>query len=122
LTRSRRSVALPDALTPAAVAVCVWVAAASMQAWTGIVPALIAAQLFAADYALWRARGKPWHDPPVIVLLLPAIACGLWIGIGGLVTGMHRGGPGRLLLEVGPGLALTGLACTLVSYHGRHRP
>ncbi len=93
-----------------------------MQAWTGIVPAVIAAQLFAADYALWRARGKPWHDPLVIVLLLPAIACGLWIGVGGLVTGIHRGGPGRLLLEVGPGLALTGLACTLVSYHGRRRP
>jgi hypothetical protein len=43
-------------------------------------------------------------------------------GIGGLVTGVGRGGAGRLLLEVGPGLALTGLVCTLVSYHGRHRP
>jgi hypothetical protein len=58
----------------------------------------------------------------VIVLLLPALACSLWIGVGGLVAGVHRGGPGRLLLEVGPGLALTGLVCTLVSYHGRHRP
>jgi hypothetical protein len=93
-----------------------------MRAWTGIVPALVAAQLLVADYAVWRARGKPWHDPLVIVLLLPALACGLWIGVGGLVTGVHRGTSGRLLLEVGPGLALTGLTCTLVSYHGRHRP
>jgi hypothetical protein len=122
LIRSRRSVALPDALTPAAVAVCAWVAAASAQASTGIVPALLAALLFVADYLVWRARGKPWHDPTVLVLLLPALACGLWIGVGGLVAGVHRGSPGRLLLEVGPGLALTGLACTLVSYHGRHRP
>jgi hypothetical protein len=55
-------------------------------------------------------------------VLLPALACGLWIGIGGIVTGVERGDAGRLLLEVGPGLALTGLVCTLVSYHGRHCP
>jgi hypothetical protein len=100
----------------------VWVAAASQRAWTGVVPAIVAAASFAGDYAVWRARGRPWHDPLVIVLLLPALACGLWIGIGGLVTGVGRGGAGRLLLEVGPGLGLTGLACTIVSYHGRHRP
>ena len=81
-----------------------------------------AALSIVADDRLWRARGKPWHDPIVIVALLPALACGVWIGIGGLVTGVGRGGAGRLLLEVGPGLALTGLVCTLVSYHGRHRP
>jgi hypothetical protein len=113
---------LPDALTPAAVAVCVWVAAGSQRAWTGVAPAAAAAVFLVADDRLWRARAKPWHDPLVIVLLLPALACGLWIGIGGLVTGVGRGGAGRLLLEVGPGLALTGLVCTLVSYHGRHRP
>ena len=48
------------------------------------------------------------RDPLVIVLLLPAIACGLWIGVGGLVTGMHRGGPGRLLLEKVPLFLLAG--------------
>jgi hypothetical protein len=104
------------------VAVCVWVAAASQRAWTGVVPAVVAAAAFAVDYAVWRGRGKPCHDPLVIVLLLPALACGLWIGIGGLVTGVGRSGAGRLLLEVGPGLALTGLSCTIISYHGRHRP
>jgi hypothetical protein len=117
LTRS-----LPDALTPAAVAVCVWVAAGSERAWTGIVPAVVAAAFLVADYVVWRTSGKPWHDPLVIVLLMPALACALWIGIGGLVTGVERGDAGRLALEVGPGLALTGLACTIVSYHGRHRP
>jgi hypothetical protein len=101
--------------------VCLWVAAGSQRAWTGIVPALVAAVFVVAADRVWRSRGKPWHDALVIVLLLPALACGLWIGIGGLVTGVARGGPGRLLLEVGPGLALTGLVCTLVSYHGRHR-
>jgi hypothetical protein len=122
LTRSPRSVGLPDLLTPAAVAVCVWVAAASEHVWTGIVPGLLAAQFLVVGYAVWRARGKPWHDPLVIALPLPALACGLWIGIGGLVLEEHRGSAGRLLLEVGPGLALTGLVCTIVSYHGRHLP
>ena len=101
---------------------CLWVAAGSQRAWTGIVPAVAGAAFVIAADARWRARGKPWHDPLVIVLLLPALACGLWIGIGGLVTDVGRGAPGRLLLEVGPGLALTGLVSTLVSYHGRHRP
>jgi hypothetical protein len=104
------------------VAVCLWVAAGSRRAWTGIVPALCATAFLVAADRVWRRRGKPWHDPLVIVLLLPALACGLWIGVGGLVAGVGRGGPGRLLLEVGPGLAVTGLVCTLVSYHGRHRP
>jgi hypothetical protein len=102
--------------------VCVWIAAASQRVWTGVLPALGAAAFIWADYRLWRRRRKPWHDPLVIVLLLPALACALWIGIGGLVAGVGRSGAGRLLLEVGPGLALTGLVCTVVSYHGRHRP
>jgi hypothetical protein len=123
LTRSRpRGVGLADALTPAAIAVCVWVVVASGRVATGIVPAAAAAVLVAADYRLWRARGTPWHDPLVIVLLLPALAAALWIGIGGLAVGVDRGAAGRLLLEVGPGLALTGLVTTLISYHGRHRP
>ena len=99
-----------------------WVAAASTCVSAGIAPAIVAAAFVAADYVVWRRRGKPWHDPLVICLLLPALACGLWIGIGGEVVGMHRGVAGRLAVEVGPGLALTGLVCTLVSYHGRHHP
>ena len=122
MRRSRPSVSLPDALTPAAVAVCAWVAIASGEAWTGVVPALVAATFFAGDSVLWQRRGEPWHDPLVIVLVLPALAAGLWIGIGGTLLDVSRSGGGRLALEIGPGLALTGLACTLVSYLGRHRP
>jgi hypothetical protein len=87
-----------------------------------VLPGIVAAVVVAADYALWRRRAKPWHDPAVIVLLLPALAAGLWTGVGGILLGVHRGDAGRLLLEVGPGLALTGLVTTLISYHGRHRP
>lgn len=122
MPRSRPSVSLPDALTPAAVAVCAWVAIASGEAWTGGVPALVAALFLAGDYVLWQRRGEPWHDALVIVLVLPALAAGLWIGIGGTVLDVSRGAGGRVALEVGPGLALTGLTCTLVSYFGRHRP
>ena len=118
----RLSIGLPDALTPAALAVCVWVIAASERVTTGVLPAAIAAVFVAADYRLWRTRRMPWHDPLVIVLLLPALAAALWIGVGGIALGVDRGAAGRLLLEVGPGLALTGLVTTLISYHGRHRP
>jgi hypothetical protein len=123
LTRFRpSSIGLADALTPAAIAVCIWVIAASGQVLTGILPAAVAAVSVAVDYRLWRVRGTPWHDPLVIVVLLPALAAALWIGIGGIALGVDRGATGRLLLEVGPGLALTGLVTTLISYHGRHRP
>ena len=115
-------VGLPDVLVPAVVAVAVWVAAASDRALTGILPAVVAAGSAAAGYVLWRRRGTPWHDPVVIVSFLPALAAALWIGVGGLVLDVERSSAGRLLVEVGPGLALTGLVTTLISYHGRHRP
>jgi len=89
---------------------------------TGILPALVVLVLAVADYLLWAARGRPWHDRTVILLLLPPILAAVWICVGGLVTGVERSDEARLLLEVGPGVALTGLLCTLVSYHGRHRP
>lgn len=113
---------LPTALTPLAAAVAVWVAAVSGEAWSGILPGALAAAVVVADYVLWRRRGKPWHDPLVIVGLLPALACALWIGIGGTLLDVARTEGGRLGLEVGPGLALTGLVTTVISYHGRHRP
>lgn len=119
---SGTGIGLPDALTPAIGVVALWVAAASDRVWTGIVPVLACAAFALADWGLWRRRGFPWHDPLVICLLLPALACALWVGIGGLVTGVPRSDAGRLALEVGPGLALTGLVTTLISYHGRHRP
>jgi peptidoglycan/LPS O-acetylase OafA/YrhL len=72
------------------------------------------------DYVLWERRNRPWHDWTVI--LLPAILAAVWIAVGGLVTGVERSDEARLLLEVGPGVALTGLLCTLISYHGRHHP
>jgi hypothetical protein len=83
---------------------------------------VVAGAFLVCDYRLWRRRRAPWHDPAVIGLGLPALACGLWIGDGGLALGVERSAAGRIALEVGPGLALTGFACTLVSYYGRHRP
>lgn len=113
---------LPTWLTPPIAAIGLAVASVSAEAVTGAVPGSLVAVLAVADYALWRRRGRPWHDPAVIVLLLPALACAVWIGVGGLVLAVERSDEARLLLEVGPGIALTGLITTLISYHGRHRP
>ena len=116
------TVDLPGALTPALAAVGIWVAAASGRVATGVVPGLVAALAAVVADTAWRRRGKRWHDAPVILALLPALAAGLWAAVGGTLLHVHRGEAGRLLLELGPGLALTGLATTLISYHGRHRP
>ena len=89
---------------------------------TGILPGVLVVILAAADYAFWSRRKRPWHDWTVILLLLPAIFAAVWIAVGGLVTGVERSDEARLLLEVGPGVAMTGLLCTLISYHGRHDP
>ncbi len=83
---------------------------------------MVACAFAITDYAVWRRREKPWHDPLVIALLLPALAAAIWIGVGGILLGIDRSDAGRLLVEIGPALALTGLATTLISYHGRHRP
>jgi hypothetical protein len=113
---------VPRYLTAGAVALAVWVAAASREPWTGILPALLVAVLAVTDLRVWTTKGRPWHDWTTILLLLPAILAAVWIAIGGLVTGVERSDEARLLLEVGPGVALTGLLCTLISYHGRHHP
>jgi hypothetical protein len=113
---------VPRYLTAGAVALALWVAIGSQEMLTGILPAVIVLVLAVADYALWSARSRPWHDWTVILLLLPAILCAVWIAVGGLVTGVDRSDKARLLLEVGPGVALTGILCTLISYHGRHHP
>ena len=113
---------MPRYLTLAALALAVWVAFVSLEVLTGVLPAAVLAALVGADYLVWERRGRPWHDWTVIALLLPTIACAVWIAVGGLVTGVERSDEARLLREVGPGVALTGLLCTLVSYHGRHHP
>jgi hypothetical protein len=113
---------MPRYLTAAAVALALWVAIGSQEVLPGILPALVVGLLAAADYRLWAARARPWHDWTVILLLLPAILAAVWITVGGLVTGVDRSDEARLLLEVGPGVALTALLCTLISYHGRHHP
>ena len=109
-------------MTIGAAALGVWVAAASGEVLTGILPAILVVALAVTDYVLWERWGRPWHDWTAILLLLPAIFAAVWIAVGGLVTGVERSDEARLLLEVGPGVALTGLLCTLISYHGRHRP
>jgi hypothetical protein len=113
---------VPRYLTAASAALALWVAIGSQELWTGILPALVVLVLALADYRLWTARARPWHDWTVILLLLPPILAAVWIAVGGLVTGVERSDDARLLLEVGPGVALTGLLCTLISYHGRHHP
>jgi hypothetical protein len=113
---------LPSWLTPPIAAIGIAVAAASQELLTGALPGALAAVFATADYLLWRRRGRRWHDATVIVLLLPALACALWIGVGGLALDVERSDEARLALEVGPGIALTGLITTLISYHGRHDP
>jgi hypothetical protein len=103
------------------VAVCAWTfAAARGELLAGILPAAVVLVFALASFAVWTRRGRPWHDWTVIGLLLPAIGAAVWLALGGLATGTDRGDDARLLAEVGPGVALTGLLCTLISYHGRH--
>jgi hypothetical protein len=111
---------VPRYLTLASVALALWVAIGSRDVLAGILPAAVVLILAPADYRLWTGRGRPWHDWTVILLLLPPILSSVWIAVGGLVSGVERSDEARLLLEVGPGVALTGLLCTLISYHGRH--
>jgi hypothetical protein len=113
---------VPRYLSAASLALALWVAAASGEVLTGILPAVVVLALALADHALWERRGRPWHDWTIIVLLLPPILASVWIAVGGLVMGVDRSDDARLLLEVGPGVALTGHLCTLISYHGRHHP
>jgi hypothetical protein len=122
---------LPSYTTAATVVVASWVAVAPYvwddageleRALIGPTPAAVAIAFALTDYALWRIRGRPWHDWLVIVLLLPAIAAGVWVAVGALVldAGLTRE---QLLAEaVGPGVALVGLLTTTISYHGRHHP
>ena len=113
---------MPKYLTAAAVVLALWVAVRSEEAWTGIVPACLIVVLAAFDYWLWERRNRPWHDWGVILLLLPAILAAVWIGVGGLLLDLARTDSGRLVYEVGPGIGLVGLLCTLIAYHGRHHP
>jgi len=86
------------------------------------VPAAAVLAFALADWRLWLARGKPWHDWGVILLLQPAIAAAVWLTIGGLVLDAGLSREELLGLEVGPGMALVGLLTTAVSFHGRHHP
>jgi hypothetical protein len=113
---------VPKYLTLAAVAGAACVMALSGELWTGVLPAALVIVLAVTDYAFWVRRLRPWHDWTVILLLLPAILASVWIAVGGLVTGVERTDEARLAFEVGPGVALVGLLCTLISYHGRHHP
>jgi hypothetical protein len=122
---------LPSFLTPAISAAALWVAIA-VYAWTdastldrsliGPLPAGVVLACSLWDYVLWRRRGRPWHDPAVIVLLLPAIAAGVWVAVGALVLDAGLSRTELLGVSVGPGVALVGLLTTTISYHGRHHP
>jgi hypothetical protein len=113
---------VPWFLTLGAALGALCVAVLSREISTGVLPAVVVLVLVLADYHLWQLRGRPWHDSTVILLLLPAIASAVWIAVGGLVMDVERTDAARLAYEVGPGMALVGLLCTLISYHGRHHP
>jgi hypothetical protein len=113
---------VPKYLTFAAILGALCVAVLSGEFWTGVVPGTVVIVLAAADYLAWTRRGRPWHDWTVILLLLPAILASVWIAVGGLLLDVERTDGARLAYEVGPGVALVGLLCTLISYHGRHHP
>lgn len=121
---------LPSFLLWPVLALGAWVAAGAFltaaETWQqvvlGPVPGLVALAFTLADYAVWRRRGRPWHDWLVIVLLLPAIFAGVWIGIGALAIDAGYDRDELLGIAVGPGVALVGLLCTTISYHGRHHP
>ena len=103
MPRSPRSgaVGLPDALTPAALAVAAWGAAAG--SWPA---GALGGAFAAAAYAHWVRRGRPWHDLQTVALLLPSLAGALWLAAA----------------STAPGVALTGLVCALCGYQGRHHP
>jgi hypothetical protein len=113
---------VPRYLTAAAIVLALWVAARSFEIWTGILPASLVVLLALVSHIHWERHGRPWHEWSVILTLLPAILASLWIGVGGLLLDVARTDDARLVYEVGPGIGLVGLLCTLISYHGRHHP
>ncbi len=122
---------LPSFLAPPVAVAAAWVAIAPYvlteattleRALIGPVPGGVALVFALADYALWRRRGRPWHDWHMILLLLPAIAAGVWIAVGALALDAGLTREELLAAGVGPGVALVGLLTTTVSYHGRHHP
>jgi purine-cytosine permease-like protein len=113
---------VPRYLTAGAVVLALWVALRSGEVRTGTLPAALVVLLAIASYVHWERHGRPWHDWAVILTLLPAILASVWIGVGGLLLDVARTDDQRLVYEVGPGIGLVGLLCTLIAYHGRHHP
>jgi hypothetical protein len=122
---------LPSFATPPILAVALWVtvapyawgeASTAHRAVLGPVPGAVVLAFALADYVLWRRSGRPWHDWLIIVLLLPAIAAGVWVAVGALVLDAGFTREQLLGMSVGPGVALVGLLTTVISYHGRHHP
>ncbi|MFN8187262.1 MAG: hypothetical protein U0R69_09290 [Gaiellales bacterium] len=122
---------LPSFATPPILLAGLWVAIAPL-VWTdvstlervvlGPVPGTTVIAFALWDYVLWRRRNRPWHDWQVILLLLPAIAAGVWVAVGALALDAPYTREELLGLSVGPGIALVGLLVTVISYHGRHHP
>ena len=88
----------------------------------GPVPGIVVVALALADYVVWLRRDRPWHDWLVIGLLLPPIFASVWVAVGALALEVPYDRDELLGLAVGPGVALVGLLCTTISYHGRHHP
>jgi hypothetical protein len=121
---------LPSFLLWPVLALGAWVAAGAFltdaTAWQqivlGPVPGAVVVSFTLADYVVWRRRDRPWHDWLVILLLLPAVFAGVWIALGALLLDAPYDRDELLGIAAGPGVALVGLLCTTISYHGRHHP
>jgi hypothetical protein len=122
---------LPSFTTAATAVAAVWVAVTPYvwsetgnleRALTGPLPGAVVLCFTLGDYLLWLSRGRPWHHWQVILLLLPAIAAGVWTAIGALALDAGLSREELLGIAVGPGVALVGLLTTTISYHGRHHP
>lgn len=115
-------ITLPTLLTPAAVAVALYVAARPGEPAGARAAGAVAVVCLATGYAVWHARGQRLHDGLAILALLPAVPAAVWIAVGGLALAHAEPASRRLELEVGPGIALVGLTATILGYHGRHDP
>jgi hypothetical protein len=122
---------LPSWLLPPLLAAAAWTAlapyvlidASSLEkAVIGPIPAAVVLICALVDWRLWLARGKPWHDWAVILLLLPAIGTAVWVTVGATLLELDLTRPELLGVSIGPGIALIGLLTTTISFHGRHHP
>ena len=91
---ARIPVALPTALTPAALGLAVWTATEHPAA------GVLAALSILVSYGLWVMRGRRFHDLVAVAALMPAVGAAVWARQ----------------------IWLAGIVCALCGYQGRRPP